>query len=197
MKSKKNSQKLISFDLVTLPNAESQIYKVPIEISYNGTKKTSLISLEVNSKANIDVILDNTDLVKINDKGEVTLKFINNGLAHVKFLKVTLERNSQYDIISSNSIYVGEVNTDDFQSEEFTIIPRTQNPQLMFTLDYRDTNNNQFIENKIVSLNIYSQEEAQRLGLVKRSFNWLFIGLIILIVILIFLFRRMKKKNVN
>ncbi len=191
---KNDREKTVNFDLIALPNAESQIYKIPVEISYNETKKNSLISLEVSAKTNIDLILDNTELVKVNDKGKVNLKFINNGLSQIKFLKVILEESPEYEIISTKSIYIGEVDVDDFESEEFTIIPKQKNPQLSFTLEYRDVNNNQFRETRVVNLNIYTEEEAKQLGLVSQSFNWLFIVLVVLVLFLIYLYRR-KKKN--
>jgi hypothetical protein len=111
-------------------------------------------------------------------------------------LKVTLEENPAYEILSANSIYIGEVDIDDFESEEFAIIPNSNNPQLFFTLEYRDFNNKEFKETKRINLNIYTEEEARQLGLVKDNFNWIFAALILVNIILIYLYIR-KKKNVN
>lgn len=191
-----NDEKTIVFELVALPNAESQIYKVPVEVSFGENKKISLISLEVNAKVNIDVILDSTDIKKVNNQGKVILKFVNNGLTQIKFLKVTLEENPAYEILSAKSIYIGEVDVDDFESEEFTVISNSNNPQLFFTLEYRDFNNKEFKEAKRINLNIYTEEEARQLGLVKDNFNWIFVALILVNIILIYFYRR-KKKNVN
>ncbi len=190
---RKDDRESVNFALVALPNAESQIYKVPVEIIYNETKKTSLISLEVNAKANLDLILDTTDIIKVNDLGKVSLKFVNKGLAQIKFLKVTLQEDPGYEILSASSIYIGEVDVDDFESEEFTIIPKTKNPQLKFNLEYRDINNNEFTENKAVSLNVYTEEEARQLGLTNSNINWIFLALIVLVLVLFFVHRRRKK----
>ncbi|MBS3171396.1 hypothetical protein J4449_02160 [Candidatus Woesearchaeota archaeon] len=192
---RKDNTKSVNFALVALPNAESQIYKVPVEIIYNETKKTSLISLEVNAKANLDLILDTTEIVKVNDKGKVSLKFVNKGLAQIKFLKVILQQDPNYEILSANSIYIGEVDVDDFESEEFTIIPKTKNPELKFLLEYRDINNNAFTENKVVNLNVYTEDEAKGLGLVNQNINWIFIVLIALVLVLFFVYRRRKKHD--
>ena len=143
-----DEERTLNFDLVALPNAESQIYKIPVEISYNDTKKISLISLEISADAKLDLILDNSDIIKVNDKGKISLKFVNNGLVRIKFLKVTLQENPNYEIISTNSLYIGEVDVDDFESEEFTIIPISVDPYLNFNLEYRDINNQEFKENK-------------------------------------------------
>mgnify|MGYP001586844108 FL=1 len=97
---RKNNRKSTSFSLVALPDAESKIYKIPVEISYNNTKKESLISLEINAKTNLDLILDNPEPLNINKIGKISLKFINNGLAQIKFLKVTLQESPSYEIHS-------------------------------------------------------------------------------------------------
>lgn len=194
-KIKEDDQYVVNFDLIALPNAESQIYKVPVEISFGDIKKTSLISLEVSPKINLDLILDNSDLIKVNDLGKVNLKFVNNGLSQIKSLKVSLQNSPAYEILSTSSVYIGEIDIDDFETEEFTIIPKVNNPQLVFDLTYRDVNNNEFKETKLLGLNVYTEEQAQQLGLVSQSFNWFFVVLLFVVLILVYFYRRAKKRN--
>lgn len=194
-KIKDDNEETIYFNLVALPNAEPQIYKVPVKISYNETSKTSLISLEVIANANLDVILEESEVVKVNDHGRVTLKFVNNGLTQIKFLKVTLKESPAYEILSPKTIYIGEVDIDDFETEEFSVIPKLKNPQLSLELEYRDSNNNEFKDSRILNLNVYTIEEAKQLGLVKNNFNSLWIILIVIIVIAIIIYRKIKRKK--
>ena len=190
-----DDQVTIYFNLISLANAESQIYKIPIKISYDNISKDSLISLEVSAQAKLDLILGDSEVVKVNDNGKVTLKFINNGLTQIRFLKVTLKESPAYEILSTNSLYIGEVDIDDFETEEFTIIPRIKNPQLTFELNYRDANNNEFTETKAVTLNVYTEEEAKQLGLVQSSFTGLWLILIIVIGFGIIIYRKVKRKK--
>ncbi|MEK6932939.1 MAG: hypothetical protein AABW56_04065 [Nanoarchaeota archaeon] len=193
-----DDEETVYFDLVALQDASSQIYKIPIEISYNDTKKISLISIEVSAEAKLDVILEESEVVKINDNGIVTLKFINNGLTQIKFLKVTLQQSPAYEIMSPSSLYVGEVDVDDFETEEFVIIPKVKNPQLVLNLEYRDSNNNEFKENRYVDLSVYTLEEAKQLGLIQTSFTGVWVILAILIIVGIIVYRKVrKKKNVS
>src|SRR3989344_7267234 len=193
-----DDEESVLFDLVALPDASPQIYKIPIKISYNDTVKISLISLEVSAIPKLDVILEESELVKVNDQGAVTLKFVNNGLTQIKFLKVTLQDSLSYEILSPKSLYVGEVDIDDFETEEFLIISKIKNPQLAINLEYTDSNNNEFKETKYLDLNVYTLEEAKQLGLIKTSFAGVWMILIILIVIVIVLYRILRrKKNVN
>ena len=190
-----NDQVTIYFNLIALPNTEPQIYKIPIKISYGNITKDSLISLEVYANAKLDLILENSEIVKINDNGKVTLKFINNGLTQIKFLKVTLEKSPAYEILSPNELYIGEVDIDDFETEEFKLIPKIKNPQLSLNLEYKDTNNNIFTETKFITLNVYTEEEAENLGLVKKSILNILLIPILIIIIGIFIYRKIRKKK--
>jgi hypothetical protein len=191
-------EETVRFDLVVLPDASPQIYKIPIEISYNDTIKSSLISIEVSAQAKLDVMLEESELIKVNDKGTVILKFINNGLTQIKFLKVTLQDSPSYETLSPKSLYVGEVDIDDFETEDFLIISKVKNPQLVIALEYTDSNNNEFKETRYVNLNVYTLEEAKQLGLVKANFAGIWIFFILFIIILIILYRIFRrKKNVN
>ena len=168
-KIKDGDEEAVRFDLVVLPDALPQIYKIPIKISYNETVKSSLISLEVSAQAKLDVILEESEIIKVNDKGAVTLKFINNGLTQIKFLKVTLQNSPFYEILSPKSLYVGEVDIDDFETEEFLIISKVKDSRLVVDIEYTDSNNNEFKETRYVDLSIYTLEEAKQLGLIKTS----------------------------
>ena len=197
-KIKEDDEETVLFELVALPDASSQIYKIPIKISYNETSKSSLISLEVSAEAKLDVIMEDSEIIKVNDQGAVTLKFINNGLTQIKFLKVTLQDSMYYEILSPKTLYIGEVDVDDFETEEFVIISKVKNPGLVINLEYTDSNNNEFNETRYVDLSVYTLDEAKQLGLIKAKFTEIWVFFVIFIIILIILygiFRR--KKNVN
>ena len=197
-KIKDGDEEAVRFDLVVLPDALPQIYKIPIKISYNETVKSSLISLEVSAQAKLDVILEESEIIKVNDKGAVTLKFINNGLTQIKFLKVTLQNSPFYEILSPKSLYVGEVDIDDFETEEFLIISKVKDSRLVVDIEYTDSNNNEFKETRYVDLSIYTLEEAKQLGLIKTSSFGIWVILFVLVVINIILYRIFRrKKNVN
>ena len=195
---KEDDEETVLFELVALPDASSQIYKIPIKISYNETSKSSLISLEVSAEAKLDLILEESEIIKVNDKGAVTLKFVNNGLTQIKFLKVILQDSPYYEILSPSSLYIGEVDVDDFETEEFVIISKVKNPRLVINLEYTDSNNNEFKETRYVNLNVYTLEEAKQLGLVKSNFSGIWTVLVILLVVGIVAYKIIRrKKNVN
>lgn len=186
----------VTFRVKTLSTAEPSTYKVPVVVSYAGASKTSLISIEVTAKAHLDLLLEKSELVKVNDHGKVTLKFINDGLAQVKNLKVTLKESPLYQITSPGTLFIGEVDVGDFETEDFIIIPLSEDPILAVELEYRDAANNLFKESKLIKIPVYSEEEAKQLGLVKGNSSMVVI-IVVAIVLLAatILYRRRKKKK--
>ncbi len=188
----------LHFRIRSLPGAEPSVYKIPVLMTYNGTTKTSMISVEVSADAALDVILDSSEIVKVGDQGKVSLKFINNGLTDIKFLKVTLLESPFYKILSPDTAYIGSIDVEDFQTEEFTIMPSVEDPILALQMEYRDSHNQEFSKSKLMKLNVYSEEEAKQLGLIKSGsiFSPLVLAVIAGIVGYI-IYRRIKKRRKN
>jgi len=189
-------QERVTFRVKALSTAEPSTYKIPVVISHAGVSKTSLISLEVTATAHLDLLLEKSELVKVNDNGKVTLKFVNDGLAQVKNLKVTLKESPLYQVNSPSTVFIGEVDIGDFETEEFIIIAQSEDPILAVDLEYRDAANNQFRESKLIKIPVYSVEEAKQLGLVKgNSLVWPIVGVVVLLAAIVIYRRRKKKKN--
>lgn len=185
-----------NFRLRALPDAEPALYKIPVVLSHDDVSKTSVIGVEVKAAPSLDLILDESELVKVNDQGKVTIKFVNNGLTQVKFLKATLAPSPLYKIISPDTMYIGDVDVGDFQTEDFTIIANIDDPILTFNLEYRDANNNEFTSSQLVPLKVYTEEEAKQLGLVQnKSSSSLLIIALIAIIAGFFIYRRIRRKR--
>lgn len=192
-----DDETIVEFRLVALPDAASQIYKIPVEISYGAITKDALISLNVAGQAKLDVVLESSEVVKIGDKGKVIVKFVNNGLTDIKFLTVKLNAGQGYELLSTDTVYIGQVDVDDFETAEFDILARQKNPGLLFTVTYKDTNNKEYSQSKAVRLTVYTLEEAQQLGLVTSNLlNYIAVP-IILLVIGFFWYRRRKRRKLQ
>ena len=186
----------VPFSLIVLPTATPGIYKIPIEVAYSNVTKKALISLTVQVKPQLFVELDKTDIIYAGTSGNVIIKFVNNGLADIKFLTVILDNSQSYDILSSKTVYIGNIDRDDTQTAEFKIFQKDRSSVLPLKIEYRDANNNLYRDNKLVSFNTYTKDQAEKLGLIKKSnfMNYIIFILIIIVLFLIFKFRR-KRKN--
>jgi len=183
-------------NLIALPEAEPRIYKIPLKITYNNTVKESLISINVESKPELDLVLESSELVKVNDNGKIILKLINLGLSDIKSLRLTLIQVQGYEILSSNTVYISDIDVEDFETAEFTLIARERNPRLLFNINYKDVNNNEYAENKELALNVYTVEEAKQLGLVQNNIFLSILIPIITIVIIYFIYRKLRKRKI-
>jgi|SRR3989338_8532504 len=188
----------MQFILRALPDAPAQIYKIPVIITHGAVSTTSLIGMEVIAPAHLEVLLDHADILTVGNQGKVTFKFVNDGLTPIQFLKVTLQKIPGYEIVSSSSLYIGEVEIGDFETEEFTIIPLIKDPVLVLDMEYRDAANQAFSNSVLIQLPVYTAEEAQQLGLVKGKqayLPWIIGGGILLAIFILYKKKRKQQHH--
>jgi len=193
-----------SFEIIAFNDAVSGIYKIPVKISYTEDSvpkvQSSVISVTINSVPVIDVSYEDGLLLK-GQNTKVTLKVINKGLSNVKFLEVDVASSTKYNIISQNNVYIGDVDSNDFQTADFNIIfnnnaPRSVN--LPVTVKYKDVTNKEYIKNFDITLKTYTTQEAQTLGLVPAN-NTIYIVILVIVLIVVFIIYRIirsrRKRN--
>ncbi len=189
-----------NFQIIASNDAKSGIYKIPVNIAYkeDDVLKTqqSVISIMINSEPIIEVSYDNGLLLK-GQKNPVTLKVINKGLGDAKFLELELGTSTAYNIISQNKIYVGDIDSNDFQTEDFQIYfnPNSlRSINLPVNVKYKDVTNKEYEKNFDISLKTYTTKEAQNLGLVPTS-NTIYIVIVVIAIIAAFFIYRMIRKR--
>jgi len=183
------------FRIKALPTAEPAVYTIPVTISYDDVSKISLISIEVAAPAHLAVLLQKTEIVKVKDQGKVTIKMVNDGLTTIKNLKIQLRESPAYRLTSPGTLYVGEVDIGDFETEEFTLVAMREDLTIILDIEYRDSANTVYTEAKLLTLPVYSEEEAEQLGLVEKN-SLLLPGIGIIIVLgAVLIYRRRKRKN--
>lgn len=115
----------------------------------------------------------------------------------MKLVTVTLNASEAISIESSNTVYVGDIDSDDYESADFSIVPRNAAGDITLPLhiEFLDANNERYEMDTTVSIHLYTQEEAQSKGIIQSS-NY--VGYIITAIIVIggfLLYRRMRKKR--
>lgn len=199
----------VSFNLIALPDATSNVYKVPLKIKYydeigNNYTKDDLVGLVVDGQPEIHAEVKSNGIYSRFGTGEITLNFVNKGLAKVKFLTVKLgpskekiailgKEFDEYLVLSEEEIYLGDIDPDDDDSADFTLKAMTFDKKLNLpvTIEYRDANNKQHTETLEVELDIHSKKQ---LGL-ESSQWWKFILPLILLALFIFEYRHWKKTS--
>ena len=191
------------YNLIAFSDAESQIYKVPIELSYYDELETQytkedIIGLVVGTKPDLSVIVDESELYVGNRVGTVTIRFINKGFSDVKFLDVTLEGTDEIEVLSAKEVYVGNVDSDDYETVDFDVYlkngasKKESTINLPLKVEYRDTNNNIYQEDLNLEMRILSPE---KLG-IKTNFNGFFIIILVVLAVVVYvLYKRSRKKK--
>ncbi len=193
----------VKFDLIVDSSAESKVYKIPLTITYNdmqGTNysKNNIISVLVGSAPDVAITVDSSTANMVGKVGDVVVKFVNKGFSEIKFLYVTLDETDNFELVSPSEVYLGNVDSDDYESAEFKIyVKDSPNGEINLPLmvSYKDTNNKHYKEEIILKTRIYSSSRAKKLGLAEGSSS---VGIIVVIVIAgggFYLYRKYKKKR--
>ncbi len=190
------------FSIITLNNAQSGIYKIPLKITYIDLgddqlkTKNSLISIVVNSEPIIDVNIEDSLLLK-NQDNDLSIKITNKGLSNAKFLEVEIGNSRYVSILSQNRHYLGDIDSDDFDSIDIKVFINKNAPDkttLPLTVIYRDDLNKEYIEDFEIPLTIYTKNKAIEVGLIERNNTIAYIVGGVIFVILIIVYRRLRKR---
>jgi hypothetical protein len=193
----------VIFNIMAVPEAESGAYKVPLIVSYSDElgknySARNIVGMIVGSSPDISLSLDSTEIYQSGNSGEIVLKIVNKGVTDIKFVNLKLLESNGIRLISNDAAYLGNIDSDDFETADFMIFAektREKKLDIPFILEYKDANNNEFIENHVIQINMYSSSEAKKFGLKKEN-GYIGIFIIILIIIIgLFYYKQHKKKK--
>lgn len=186
----------VVYKLVALPDAAAGVYKVPITISYYDSVGTlheteDLIGIMVGAEPKLKVVLDSTELTSSSRKGNAVLKIINYGTTDVKFALLTVMSGDNYELFSTGEHYIGNVDSDDYETVEFRLNANADSITIPVLLEYMDANNVQYSGTHDVGIMLYSPSE---LGL-KQSKSWVYILVLLVIAGAYIGYRKYKSKK--
>lgn len=199
-----NKEETIVFDVIVEPEASSNIYKVPIVLTYydslNQEKNINdIIGIIIGSSPELSYQITNSEIISAGTKGKIKIDIVNKGLANANFLNIIPKETKKFNLISTqNEIYIGSIDSDDYETFELEMFVNNnvgEEIEIPFEVTYKDQNNKEYSEDINLPLRIYSPEKAKELGLVKpQSFPF---GWIILVIVIIgfIVFRSIKKKR--
>jgi len=196
--------KTVEFTLIPDPDAASDVYKIPITIEYSdelGTNysKSEVISVIVGDEPILEPMIDSTSIYMKGQAGEVDISFVNKGTTDVKLLDVELKESDYVKVISSPKVYLGNIDSDDYEVAEFKVYVNDLDDSrvpLIINYNYLDPTNNKYEKQETLYIDIYSKNEAKKYGLdgAGSSSGGIF-AVIIIIVVGYFGYRWWKKRK--
>jgi len=193
----------ISFDIFTDADAESKVYKVPYALTYSDSSGTNftregIVGLLVESEPDVSVNIDKTEIYSAGAKGTVEIKLVNKGFSDIKFLDVKLVTSSDYEILSNPEVYIGKLDSDDYETAEYTImVSKDAQDQITLPLEveYRDANGHLFKKEIPLELKLFSGAELKQRTNGGGSSTLIWVILIAAVVIGVLIYRKIRKNK--
>ncbi|MDP3990499.1 MAG: COG1361 S-layer family protein [archaeon] len=199
-----NNQLPLTLPIIADPEAKPGLYKVPVNITYNDEKGNRLtiedvVAVQIGSAPDLKTYIKRSTVLRKGETGSITIELANTGTDDIKFLELEILPTKDFEVLSTSPYaYIGDVDSDDTESEEFQIFVKRSVKTLMVPvmLRYTDANNNPIEEKTDLELRIYSGFQLREFGLVASSSSGVYILLILLGVGGYFFYtKRYKKKK--
>lgn len=195
----------VGFNIISLPSSSEGIYEASLIIDYVsflskdhfnvGENKQDNYTFGLIVKAIPDIFaqIDSSEIYKGNDVGSITIRFVNRGVGDAKFLTVELLESKDYDIISADKEYVGDLDSDDFESVDFRIkLNKEKGVNLLLKTDYKDSLNKDYSQEVKLPFEV---RDAKELGIKTNGTSTTIVIILIIAIAGYFIYKRYKKKK--
>lgn len=137
-------------------------YKIPYTLTFkiNNEQKQNTGTIGITVKANPELSFSvTTENPIINTQGKVILKIVNKGFADAKFVTVKILPEG-FTLLSEKEIYIGTIDSDDFETATLDAIFKTKNSLLNAVIEYKDFDNSVITKNISLPIQVYTKDEA-------------------------------------
>ncbi len=187
-----DDKEYFSFTLKADNDAETGNYNVPYTLTYDDdVVKTGTIGVTISGSADLTYSVEKENPV-VGSQGKLTLKIVNKGIADARFVSIKVIP-SGFTLLSDGDVYIGEIKSDDFETEKFDVIFTSANPILSAVVEYVDFNNEKIEKTINLPVDVYSRERALELGIIKESRTGLYFGIVIGLLLIWFVWRKISK----
>ena len=198
-----NFQDTLNFQLIADPEAKSGLYKVPLEITYRDEKGknysiSDILAVTIGDIPKVSPFIKRSTVLQSQKEGKITISMANSGITDVKFLELFILPSDDYQLIStSDYFYIGDIDSDDTESEEINIYVNkgVEKLNLPVRLKYRDANNKDFQQAFDLEMNLYSEKNLKKFGIIQKSNTGVYLIILILIAGGYYWYRKNKKNN--
>ncbi len=193
--------KEVIFQLVVDGTAPSKVHRIPLKVVYmnrEGKKYETQTNfgLIVDNPPEFIINVDETKVYQAKKKGNVVLSFSNVGKSDINFVVLTLLPSSAYKILSPATSYLGNLESDDYETATFDIFVEEgkKDVKLMVQTAFKDSYNEDYVIEQEIPVAVYSPGEIQRYGLGAKQSNW---GIWILVVLILAVVYYKKKIEIH
>lgn len=192
-------QESFSFALKVGNDVKPGDYNIPYTIKYKNTDteeivtKTGSFGVSVGAQTELDFSVETKDAI-VGKQGKVTLEIINSGLGEIKSVSVDINPEG-FEVLSKEKVFVGTVNAEDSDIVTWDVLFEDDNPTLNAVITYKDFDNSDQTKSISLPVKVYTQEEALKAGLIKKSKVGIYFGIFIALILIWIIYRQLKKRN--
>lgn len=126
--------------------------------------------------------------------GEISFKRVNKGFTDARFVSVKILPDG-FTLLSEQEVYIGTVDSDDFETSNFNVVFDSTNANFKAVLEYKDFDNNKVTKTIDLPVNVYSEERALELGIIKPNNSPQILAGLILVIVTFIVYRTIKKRR--
>jgi hypothetical protein len=191
----KGDKESFSFLIRADTNAKVGDYKIPYVITYgnSSTMKKGTLSIRVSADPVLSYSLTLAEPI-IGTKTKATFKIINKGLGEARFVSIHFS-GVGLTILSDKEIYVGSVDSDDFETISLDVIPSRKSATLTAVVEYQDDDAKSVTRTLDLPAQAYTFDEAVAKGIAQKSNAPVIIGIIGILVICWLIYRFIAKRR--
>ena len=184
----KSSTESVSFNLNIDETAENGVYKIPITVSYEneaGTEFTreTTVGVVVGGESDLQAGLNSVETeLTPGATGTVTFRLVNRGRGSADFVKLNLEDTESFEVLSPNSVYLGDMDSDDYQTADFRIHVSSdaENVSAPVEVSYKDVDGER-TSTQMVDVPVYTQNQLKKYGMASGGSSLPLVVVVILI----------------
>ncbi|PXF58362.1 MAG: hypothetical protein C4B59_13430 [Candidatus Methanogaster sp.] len=153
------------------------------------------VLVPVSSGNTLLIYLDSQDELTDGTVGEITIGVANCGLARAKHVVLTIWEGGGFELIDTDTRYIGDIENDDYDTVDFKILPRSDCINITVDASYDDDYGNTYSMTTELPIKVQPSKEKWVLFLQSvGKYAWIFV---VLIALLAYLFRKRIKRIIS
>ena len=188
-----SESKTLTFPITVSPDASIGTTTIPVTLTYydetrtNNYTDTKEIGALITGKYNFIVTVDSQDIVTTGTSGSITIKIANAGNEEADYLTVKAIPSNNFDI-SPTTIYIGNLKSDDYDSEKLSLKVGSVEPgfyPISLQINYKDSFGKSYSEIYSVNAKVYSKAEYSLANQTQTPLTTLFAIVVVIVVFFI------------